>query len=141
MPKFRKKPVVIEAMQFLNPLTGVNIAAWCGGRYVEDAMGPCILIDTLEGQMRADPEDWVIKGVKGEFYPCKEDIFAATYEPAEGIKFLPIGSTIALTPPAHEAAAAALAVACNGGDWDRDYAPSHKDLWRRRLDAALAVKV
>ncbi len=38
------------------------------------------MIHTLEGEMRADPLDWIIKGVKGEFYPCKPDIFAATYE-------------------------------------------------------------
>lgn len=50
---------------------------------VNDAMNACILIDTLEGQMRADPGDWIIRGVKGEFYPCKPDIFAATYELAE----------------------------------------------------------
>lgn len=46
----------------------------------------------------------------------------------------------ALTPEAREKAAAALAVACNGGDWNKDYAPQHKDLWRRRLDAALKVE-
>ena len=40
-------------------------------------------IHTLEGVMRADPGDWIIKGIKGEFYPCKPDIFAATYEPVE----------------------------------------------------------
>ena len=43
--------------------------------------GEQLLISTLEGQMRADVGDWVIRGVKGEFYPCKPDIFAATYEP------------------------------------------------------------
>lgn len=46
----------------------------------------------------------------------------------------------ALTPQAHEAAAAALAQACNGGEWAKDYCPTHKQLWRRRLDAALAVE-
>ena len=85
MPMFRKKPVVIEARQFevsdKRDLTnGPAVAEWCGGHYLNDALGPCILIETLEGQMRADPGDWIIKGVKGEFYPCKNDIFAATYE-------------------------------------------------------------
>lgn len=48
---------------------------------VNDAVdGPCILINTLEGQMKAIPGDWIIKGVKGEFYPCKPDIFEATYD-------------------------------------------------------------
>lgn len=114
MPFFRKKPVVIEARQFLKPpaedvdmreflarrhdpveiaKTDAEIKAageillWlrAGGANFEcanDAMGACILIDTLEGQMRADPGDWIIKGVKGEFYPCKPDIFEATYEVA-----------------------------------------------------------
>jgi hypothetical protein len=41
-----------------------------------------VTITTLEGVMRADPGDWIIRGVKGEFYPCKPDIFEATYEPA-----------------------------------------------------------
>lgn len=45
-----------------------------------------------------------------------------------------------LTPEARESAAAALAVACCGGDWDKDFSPHHKDLWRRRLDAALKVE-
>ena len=82
--KFRKKPVVIEAMQF----TGGNpdeVAAWCGG-VIESASchgeGPpyWIRIDTLEGDMRASIGDYVIRGVQGEFYPCKPDIFEATYE-------------------------------------------------------------
>lgn len=77
MPKFRKKPVVIEALQW----TGENAAevtAFRGGACLFDADGP--IIETLEGNMKAMPGDWIIKGVKGEFYPCKPDIFAATYE-------------------------------------------------------------
>jgi hypothetical protein len=77
MPKFRKKPVVIEALQW----TGENAAevtAFRGGACLFDADGP--IIETLEGNMKAMPYDWIIKGVKGEFYPCKPDIFAATYE-------------------------------------------------------------
>ncbi len=61
MAKYRKKPIVIEATQALEET----------------------LIVTLEGTMRADPGDWIITGVKGEQYPCKPDIFEATYEPAE----------------------------------------------------------
>ena len=89
MPMYRKKPVVIEARQIPDPdesadaaIKAKGIAEWCGGAFVKDAMGYCILIDTLEGQHRADPGDWVIKGVVGEFYPCKDHIFAATYEAA-----------------------------------------------------------
>ena len=82
MGMFRKKPVVIEARCFeaQDVATAHEVATWCGGEMVSDAMGPCILIDTLEGQMRASPGDWIIKGVKGEFYPCKPEIFVATYE-------------------------------------------------------------
>ena len=58
MAKFRKKPVVIEAVQ-----TEVEVQ-----------------IKTLEGTMTANPGDWIITGVKGEKYPCKPDIFTATYE-------------------------------------------------------------
>lgn len=84
MPYFRKKPVVIEAIQF----TGDNlyeVGEFIGGFEDEaepGAIGDCVLIDTMEGVMRADIGDWIIRGVKGEHYPCKPDIFAATYEPA-----------------------------------------------------------
>jgi hypothetical protein len=89
--KYRKKPVVIEAVQW----TGSNVDEVLGiflgsiearrsdfrshGR--GDLPGGIIHIDTLEGTMNAIPGDWIIKGVKGEFYPCKPDIFEATYEP------------------------------------------------------------
>ncbi|MFQ5921191.1 MAG: hypothetical protein ACE5JV_04150 [Nitrososphaerales archaeon] len=79
MPRFRKKPVEIEAVQF----TGENhfeIEAFmeaASHRRVDEK----VAIDTLEGTMVALPGDWIIKGVKGEFYPCKSDIFEATYEP------------------------------------------------------------
>ncbi|QYB01456.1 hypothetical protein I1A62_29940 [Rhodococcus sp. USK10] len=86
--KFRKKPVEIEAMQWdgdvrpRHPLT-----AWIrenGGEYTWTAGDPQRLaIVTLEGEMVAMPDDWIIRGVKGEFYPCKPDIFAATYEAVE----------------------------------------------------------
>ena len=85
MPMFRKKPVVIEAMQFTGKMAGAEILEWSDFSVV--LMGradrPLIEITTLEGTMLADIGDWIIKGVKGEFYPCKPDIFAATYEPAE----------------------------------------------------------
>lgn len=79
MPKFRKKPVVIEAVQW----TGSNKSdvALLGGR--GRWVGDTLLVETLEGTMQAVPGDWIIKGIKGEFYPCKPDIFEATYEPAE----------------------------------------------------------
>ena len=80
--KFRKKPVVIEAIQFrAGEQDGALLDAVLAGRveYKEDG---CMLIKTLEGEMRAEPGDWIIRGVKGELYPCKPDIFAMTYEPA-----------------------------------------------------------
>jgi len=84
MGKYRKKPVVIEAVQFL-PGDGYKQ----GDRFEahglmhvihEGRLGPVLLIDTLEGEMQAGYGDWIIKGVKGEIYPCKPDIFEATYE-------------------------------------------------------------
>jgi hypothetical protein len=90
MAKFRKKPVVIDAVQF----TGQNLDE------VMDFMVPAVPmirsalsdsdeddniqslgINTLEGTMTADINDWIIRGVKGEYYPCKPDVFAATYDP------------------------------------------------------------
>ncbi|WP_202881062.1 hypothetical protein [Sinorhizobium medicae] len=85
MQKFRKKPVVIEAIRY----TGVNVPLLA--KY-EQFVGQtlevrdrdnvlCLVIPTLEGEITASPGDWIIKGVQGEFYPCKPDIFAATYDP------------------------------------------------------------
>lgn len=84
--KFRKKPVVVEAIQF----TGHNkfeIADWAlqenGATGITFPKGTNnIEIFTLEGTMTASPGDFIIKGVKGEFYPCKPDIFELTYEVA-----------------------------------------------------------
>jgi hypothetical protein len=95
--QYRKKPVVIDAMnvlaytQLLAPDTwngdlGGDIWRWVhenGGsiRCEQIEPGPAYgLIPTLEGVMRADIGDWIIRGVAGEFYPCKPDIFEATYE-------------------------------------------------------------
>ena len=92
MNLYRKKPVIIEARQFTSGPRSVDIgelARWCGGEWYFGSTDPAnhaaqyIMIPTLEGHMRADTGDWIIKGVKGEFYPCKPDIFEATYEPAE----------------------------------------------------------
>ena len=77
---FRKKPVVIQAVQVKGG-NNAEIADFMGmsPRFT----GPGVEIDTLEGTMRASESDWIIKGVKGEFYPCRDDIFAATYDPAD----------------------------------------------------------
>lgn len=80
--KFRKRPVVIEARQITSYQDLPAIAEWCGGTYGQDDTGPAyLLIPTPEGVMRGDIFDYVIKGVQGEFYPCKPDIFEMTYEP------------------------------------------------------------
>ena len=81
MGKFRKKPVEIEAHCFNGPNEIPLLTKWCGGKS-NDAVPTKILIPTLEGIMEASIGDWIIKGVKGEFYPCKPDIFDATYEEA-----------------------------------------------------------
>jgi hypothetical protein len=93
MAKFRKKPVVIEAWPVadLNRWAGnewqqlpVSVreayekGGWVFGVYEKERRG--IYVPTLEGSLFAAPDDWIIRGVKGEFYPCKPDIFAATYE-------------------------------------------------------------
>jgi len=75
--QYRKKPIVIEAMQFKHgnfddceKFVGGD-AEWRNGE---------MIIATLEGAMHVSNEDYIIKGIKGEFYPCKPDIFEATYE-------------------------------------------------------------
>ena len=100
--KFRKKPVEIEAMQLTRD-NAQEVARWCGGRVVElvKPSDPtdvyiALSIPTLEGAMRAETfhqstwngreytgGDWIIRGVQGEFYQCKPDIFEATYEPTK----------------------------------------------------------
>lgn len=82
--KYRKKPVVIEAVRFEKPFSAVK--EFCPPlKLIHESVGNAIAfgtIQTLEGEMRADIGDWIIKGVQGEFYPCKPDIFEATYEEA-----------------------------------------------------------
>jgi hypothetical protein len=81
MPFYREKPVVIDAREFLGNFDQ-ETAAWCGGRLIGLGQGFAkIEIDTLEGVITASPGDYIIQGVQGEFYPCKPDIFDATYEP------------------------------------------------------------
>ena len=84
--RYRKRPVVIEAVRY-DGTNGQAIRAWAGKnrlREVREMHAPTTLaIYTLEGVMRADVGDWIIRGVQGEFYPCKPDIFEETYEPAD----------------------------------------------------------
>lgn len=90
MPYYKKKPVVIEAKrlpidsesptitQYLDE--SIVIANWCLGSCYMMENDLHIRIETLEGTMRGEPGDWIIKGVQGEFYPCKPAIFEETYE-------------------------------------------------------------
>lgn len=85
--KYCKKPIVIEARQ-LGLTNHEEIAEWCGGLH----RGTClpaheqvVRIETLEGEMTANVGDYIIKGIKGEFYPCKPDIFEASYDAVEDV--------------------------------------------------------
>lgn len=84
--KYRKKPVVIDAIQFVDDAQRLcEIQEFAGDEIrvdYSDKNNPVLKIDTLEGTMTANVGDYVIKGVNGEFYPCKPDIFDKTYEPA-----------------------------------------------------------
>jgi hypothetical protein len=149
--RYRKKPVVVEAVQLTRavieahlfdkaPLPeGVNLwnaSYHAGNRTIGYAR---FGIKTLEGNMEASEGDWIIKGVAGEFYPCKPDIFAATYEPEQA------GASEALPEPrrgdthndALEAARRIVALAdrfakCRAEfpierDWDFDACSEHEE--------------
>lgn len=89
--KFKKKPVVIKAYQFTLPMSEIApewLKAALGNGKVKfvgatTLQSPQLYVYTLEGTMIANEGDWIIQGVKGELYPCKPDIFAATYEAVE----------------------------------------------------------
>ncbi len=85
MAKFRKKPVVIEAIEFTDRMYNAVDPCPEGVEYVtaKGEVAPSHIIKTLEGSMKVSVGDFIITGVKGERYPCKPDIFKATYNPAE----------------------------------------------------------
>ena len=83
--KYKKKPVVIEAMQFNDdPEHLVYLSHFINNQDLrvsyKDPENPKLILETLEGQMQASVGDFIIKGVQGEFYPCKPDIFKDTYD-------------------------------------------------------------
>ena len=103
---FVKKPVEIQTIQFKDYSSAIEIFTWTEGKvfyvpagfdhhmrystekdrsttHTRDSASAFLVIYTLEGIMRADLGDWIIRGVKGEFYPCKPDIFEETYDPVE----------------------------------------------------------
>jgi len=89
--KFIKRPIIIDAIQWTGNTNLSDVEKFIGCKlrveiesetaYLAGKGKPLfnIFIDTLEGEMKASPLDWIIKGVKGEFYPCKPDIFEASY--------------------------------------------------------------
>jgi len=85
--QYRKKAIEVEAIQFINDDADIicAISDFVGETLSVDygVIPPVLKIHTLEGIMQAIPGDWIIKGVKGEFYPCKSEIFELTYESAE----------------------------------------------------------
>lgn len=101
MKKYTKKPVTIEAIQWdgnnlkeIIDFTGLHESAskWTWEEYKEVVKNEGLKIFTLEGTMMASVGDYIIKGVKGEFYPCKPDIFIATYDAAEELEMKSINT-------------------------------------------------
>ena len=144
--KFRKKPVVIEAVQFDSHMRPTDWPqGWPlpqmdeGGAFRLDPLRGGLEVKTLEGWLHASEGDWIIRGVKGEFYPCKPDIFAATYEPSDAA---PSPSA----DPGALADAMADALAAGIGAWDSGLRPTREaainamldalHAWERRNDAA-----
>ena len=87
MAKFRKKPIVIEAIQWSGLPGDITLFSELGTGDRPLSLGASdhadrydLCVETLEGVMTANPNDWIIQGVQGEIYPCKPDIFEATYE-------------------------------------------------------------
>lgn len=86
--KYKKKPIVIEAIQFVDTTERIEeIFKFMNNETTRVDYSvynhPAILIETLEGTMRAEENDYIIKGVNGEFYPCKSEIFLKTYDEVE----------------------------------------------------------
>lgn len=81
--KFVKRPVVVKAVQ-LSARNSIEVARWCSARVIqpgnEGVSFATLEIDTLEGKMEATSGDWIIRGIEGEFYPCKPYIFKKTYQ-------------------------------------------------------------
>jgi hypothetical protein len=79
--KFRKKPVVIDAVQWIGEIGPIHdLGAGYTLVWVVHLQDGALSIETLEGTLRCNRGDWLIKGIKGEMYPCRDDIFRATYE-------------------------------------------------------------
>ncbi|MGW6017836.1 hypothetical protein ACWFNS_07520 [Oerskovia enterophila] len=127
--KCRKKPVEVEAMQY-DGKDWRSIAQWMAahGAPMGRTASGLLRIHTLEGEMTAGSDDWIIRGVQGEFYPCKPDIFAQTYDPAS----LPVVPAPTETGPwqrIEDVPANVTVLDCDGLSWS--YVDSH---WRCHED-------
>lgn len=107
MPTFRKKPIVVEAVQYRREFhTGCGELPpgverhFCRGEDGE-LYETLPIVQTLEGELRVADGDWIIKGVKGEFYPCKPDIFEATYEPCADLPDTAMGVMMVVAQKRH----------------------------------------
>ena len=145
MTAFRKKPVVIEAVQLHGTEAAFQAAiAFLGGASgafnghlaVSDPDRSWLYIDTLEGQMTAHTGDWIIRGVKGEHYPCKPDIFALTYEAADALAEPAKG----VTDEAVERAVKVWFETDSAREWNDLWSPEDRQVhWNQRMRAALAA--
>lgn len=152
--RWRKKPVTVDAIR--NEGEWAPILAWldaCGytvpflGRpVITRSQDGSLSIATLEGEMRADVGDWVIRGVKGEFYPCKDDIFRQTYEPSDGAEDRAAVRAVAEVSPGR-AAYEAYVIASDGKSlisgaplpaW-YDLRPDIREAWRAAADGAIML--
>lgn len=131
--RWRKKPVVIEAYQFNDRLND-PMPSWLTQAIIASQVWyhggdePYLTISTLEGEMRADLGAWVIRGVKGELYPCRDDIFRMTYEPDTQAEAAPVSDTLRHENDCLQARIAA-------GPWECFRDPSYYDMWLvRRVD-------
>ena len=84
---FRKRPVEVEAVRCpYGSSPGMRrVAEWCGAKVVRESSGQRVawlVVETLHGPVRVTPGDWVLRGPSGDFWPCKPEIFAASYEPS-----------------------------------------------------------
>lgn len=77
MPLYRKKPIIIEAIQY-NGKNALDVFNFCKGSVIIHSGS--LIVKTLEGNIKANVGDYIIKGINGEFYPCKSEIFEKTYE-------------------------------------------------------------
>lgn len=86
--KFVKKPVIVDAIKFIGKQEPIlefikDSNEIIGFEVDSEGNNIAVIISTLEGEMKANINDWIIKGVSGEIYPCRPDIFSKTYEPVE----------------------------------------------------------